>query len=100
MATPAYQGTGQPLADSGSGWLGRFGSFFGSGGSPAYAGDGQPSSGGVGGYLGVGSPAYASAPAATQPTIDSTDSIGAQAPTGFQIDPDALAAGQIAIVIP
>ena len=29
MPTPSYLGKGQPLADNSSGWLGRFGSFFG-----------------------------------------------------------------------
>ena len=35
MATPTYQGNGQPTADNDGGWFGRFGSFFG-GGTPAY----------------------------------------------------------------
>ena len=104
MTTPAYQGTGQPIADGGSGFLGRLGSFFGGGGTPTYAGDGQPSSSGGGGYLGGGSPAYASVTAATQlkrdTTIDANDSSDAQASLGCPIDPAALAGGQIAIVIP
>ena len=104
MTTPAYQGTGQPIADGGTGILGRLGSFFGSGGSPTYAGDGQPSSGGGGGYLGGGTPAYVPAPPSIQPKRDTTinvdDAIDAQAATGCPIDSDALAAGQIAIVIP
>lgn len=35
MATPTYQGDGQPAGDSAGGWFARFGSFFG-GGTPAY----------------------------------------------------------------
>ena len=71
MATPSYLGSGQPLADSGSGWLGRFGSLFGSGGNPGYAGNGQPSGGS--GFLGVGTPAYVQAPVVTTPSTASRD---------------------------
>ena len=77
MATPTYQGNGQPQADSG--FLSRFGSWFGGGGTPAYVGEGQPSSVSSG-FLGSGTPAYKSAP-----------SSGARA-----IAPDA----RIAIVVP
>ncbi len=96
MATPAYNGSGQPLADNGSGWLGRLGSFFGNGGTPTYTGDGQPSS--SGGFLGGATPAYASAPRATQP--ESSNENEQQAMVTGPIDPEALAQGQIAIVIP
>lgn len=85
MTTPAYQGSGQPLADSGGNWLGRIGSLF------AHA-----------------APAYARAPDATlKDTQETKVTIAAQAPmccpidpTCCPIDPAALAAGQIAIVIP
>jgi len=88
MTTPAYQGTNQPLADVGGSWFGRLGSFFGGGGTPAYV----------------------PAPIVTPPkdsTKDTTGSIAVQMPmccpidpTMCPIDPAALAAGQIAIVIP
>jgi hypothetical protein len=51
MATPNYQGDGQPTGDTGGGWFGRFGSFFG-GTTPAY----QP----------------APAPKPTEPSADET----------------------------
>lgn len=95
MATPPYQGTSQPLTDNGGGLLGRLGSFFGGGGTPSYSGIGQPSSS-TGALSGSG-PAYAPAPIAV-PTedaaVDAYDSIVCS------LDPAALAAGQIAIVIP
>ena len=50
MATPNYQGQGQPTADSG-GWLGSW-----LGGTPAYKGAGQPSS--KSSAFGGASPAY------------------------------------------
>ncbi len=108
MTTPAYQGAGQPIADNGGSWFGRLGSFFGGGATPTYAGVGQPT--GIVGALGGGAPAYAPAPPVTPPkdsTKDTMGSIAAQAPVccpidpmGCPIDPAALAAGQIAIVIP
>ncbi len=86
MSTPAYQGPGQPLADNGAGWLGRIGSLFGSG-APAYS--------------------PAPTPAAKDTPSEVRVTIAAQAPIGCPIDPQccpidpaALAAGQIAIVIP
>jgi hypothetical protein len=90
MATPTYSGTGQP-ADNGGSWLGRFGSFLG-GATPAYAGDGQPSSSGFG-FFGGATPAYAPAPT-------SMGTADAEVADTCPIDPDALASGQIAIVIP
>lgn len=112
MATPAYQGANQPPADSGGGLFGRLGSFFGGGGTPMYAGIGQP----IGGIGAVGnSPAYAAAPTKdakpTQPAqaaqTDAKSMTTALAPCPCPldpvccpIDPAALAAGQIAIVIP
>lgn len=98
MATPTYQGAGQPIVESG-GWLGSLGTFFG-GGTPAYAGNGQPSAGA--GVLG-GAPVYASAPvtvpAAAAPVAAA---VCEDAPRvmAMAIDPEALAAGQIAIVFP
>ena len=97
MPTPSYLGKGQPLADNGSGWLGRFGSFFG-GTTPAYVGDGQPSP--VGGILGGSTPAYAPAPSVMQQEQSDDQLDAEQAQVSCPIDPEALAAGQIAIVIP
>lgn len=86
MTTPTYQGPGQPIADSGGSWLGRIGSLFAN-----------------------AAPAYARAPDATLKDTQSgtTVTIAAQAPICCPIDPQccpidpaALAAGQIAIVIP
>lgn len=108
MTTPAYQGANQPPADNGGSWFGRLGSFFGGGGTPTYMGVGQPS-----GNTALGSsPAYAPAPAVKPPTDQAaqTDTKGTSAafapracpidPLCCPIDPAALAAGQIAIVIP
>jgi hypothetical protein len=106
MATPIYKGAGQPLADGGSGLLGRLGSFFGGGTTPAYAGRGQPSAGVTGGFLGGSTPAYAAGPTKPQPIASATDdssmcSIDAQALTEcLPLDADALAKGMVAIVVP
>ncbi len=54
MATPNYQGPGQPAANSSS-WLGSW-----LGGTPAYKGAGQPSSTSSG--FGGSAPAYKPAP--------------------------------------
>ena len=84
--TPAYQGTNQPPADNGGGWLGRVGSFFG-----------------------ASTPMYASAPALKAPdlvTSTSANAVATATPCTYAfdpscpIDPAAIAAGQIAIVIP
>ena len=102
MATPAYQGPGQPSADNGGGGLfGRFGSFFG-GSTPSYAGVGQPTP--ATGALGGAAVAYAPAPKpeTSTPTgasqAENTEAT-AQVMT-CPIDPEALASGHIAIVIP
>ena len=94
MATPAYLGAGQPAADNAVSWLGRLASFFG-GATPTYSGDGQPSSSVS--VLGRGTPVYAPAP--TQEN-ESNDIASAEAQTSCPIDPEALASGHIAIVIP
>jgi hypothetical protein len=103
MATPTYSGAGQPVAQQTTGLLGGLSTFFGFGGSstPAYAGAGQPTSV-RGGLLGGVTPAYATA---TSPTDLATapKSPPATLPVDYvqcPIDPQALAAGQIAIVIP
>jgi len=88
MTTPAYLGPPQSIAGNGGSWFGRIGSFFGVG-TPRYAGNGQPSSTSqslFGGYT----PAYAPAPAPA-----ATETCAA-----CPVDPEAIAQGQIAIVIP
>ena len=104
MATPAYQGPGQPPADVGGGGLfGRFGSLFG-GITPSYAGVGQPTP--VTGALGGTAVAYAPAPTPKPETSTPTGASQAEnAEANAQvltcpIDPEALASGHIAIVIP
>lgn len=105
MSTPSYLGAGQPIANSG-GLLSRLGSYFGGGGTPAYAGDGQqPSSVTRGGLLAVSTPAYAAAPvrvpiAETQAQEMAAPCVEERQAVMCPIDPEALAAGQIAIVIP
>jgi len=103
MATPAYQGAGQPSADAGGGLFGRFGSFFG-GSTPSYAGVGQPTpaTGALGGAAVAYAPAPAPKPETSSPTGASqaeTTEANAQVMT-CPIDPEALASGHIAIVIP
>ncbi|MBX3156777.1 MAG: hypothetical protein KF773_12295 [Deltaproteobacteria bacterium] len=90
MAPPVYQGQGQPSADTGGSWFGRLGSFLG-GGTPSYTGAGQPASGGNG----ASTVAYATAPA--QPPLENVSDVEAST---CPIDPMALAAGHIAIVVP
>jgi hypothetical protein len=109
MATPPYQGQGQQPADNG-GLFGRFGSFFG-GSTPNYAGVGQPTSpsGAVGGSAVAYAPAPI-APVAPKPENPSPSCSQSNADAGFlddadevltcAIDPEALASGHIAIVIP
>jgi hypothetical protein len=86
MGTPNYQGTNQPPADRGGSWLGSVGSYFG----------GVP-------------PMYASAPTkATEASktvqVVAKETSAQPCASAFEpawpIDPAAIAAGQIAIVIP
>jgi hypothetical protein len=103
--TPAYQGPGLPVARNGNGWLGRFGYFFGGGGTPQYLGDGQPSSGSAGAFLGGSTPVYMTAPVAKPPTEQSQEGTSmdpamAQAMTGCPVDPDPFGSGPIAIIVP
>ena len=105
--TPPYQGPGNSIAGNGIGWLGRFGHFFGGGGTPVYFGDGQPSSGSAGRFFGGGTPAYQPAPVAKPPT-ENTSTVNtptdlqslAQAMAGCPVDPDPFGSGPIAIIIP
>ena len=102
MATPIYRGAVQPQPSDGSGLLGRIGSFLGSGGTPLYRGAGQPAPALHGALLRPGGPAYVAAPVKEQVVEDNAE---AQAEAECEasacpIDPEALAAGHIAIVIP
>ena len=104
MTTPSYVGTTQSPA-AGGGLLARIGSYFGGGGTPAYGGNGQPSPVMGSPFSGM-SPMYAPAPERTNEPQPST-SMMACACTQLEsqestclIDAEALAAGQIAIVIP
>src|SRR3954469_7463931 len=103
MPTPSYLGTGQPPADNGGSWFGQLGSLFGRGNTPAYAGDGQPSASGAS-VLGAAVPAYAPAPVRQPVQVAEDDgaeeAIDACGSMSCPIDLEALAAGQIAIVIP
>ncbi len=113
--TPSYHQVASQPADSG-GWLGRFGNFFGGGGTPGYLGDGQPSAGSGGGILSVATPAYRPAPV-TKPENASNESVStepkapieqtstehavmAQAVYACPLDSDPFGSGPIAIVIP
>jgi hypothetical protein len=80
MATPSYQGRGQPAVDSG-GWLGTW-----LGGTPAYQGVGQPTT--KESAYGGAAPAYKPAPSTPG------------AVTNPRADTGACACGPIAIVIP
>lgn len=97
MATPPYQGQGQPAADYGGSWVGRFVSFFG-GGTPRYSGTGQPAPSGNG-YPGGSSVPYKPAPTDQPNDGSNPPPCEAEAMT-CPIDPEAIAAGHIAIVIP
>jgi hypothetical protein len=89
MATPIYRGSGQTIADNGGSWFGRLGSFFGVG-TPQYVGNGQPGLTSRS-FFGGNTPPYAPAPAAPVTT---------ETCTVCPVDPEAIAQGQIAIVIP
>lgn len=99
MATPVYQGLGQPQASTASGFLGRLGSFFGGAGTPQYLGSGQPSLGN-GSLLGSVTTAYKPAPVVEPQLNDANNEAPADACASCPIDPAAIAAGSIAIVIP
>ncbi len=88
MGTPIYQGANQPPAERGGSWLGSVGSYFG-GVPPTYA----------------PSPMKATEASTTIKVVAKETSAQpvcacAFEPTLGPIDPAAIAAGQIAIVIP
>lgn len=101
MTTPNYLGVTQPIASSGQGLLARIGSYFGNGGTPAYAGKGQPVSI-AGGLLRPATPAYVAAPVKEQFVEDNAAAqvVADSEASACPIDPEALASGHIAIVIP
>jgi hypothetical protein len=102
MATPPYQSASQSNVAQSGGLLRRIGSYFSGGGTPSYSGNGQPSP--QGGGLFRSSPSYAPGPVAPTPPAESRTCpcMCAAEPELMEcpIDPEALAAGQIAIVIP
>ncbi len=105
--TPAYQGPSYPNGRNGNGWLGRFGNFFGGGGTPQYLGDGQPSPASTGTFFGGSTPAYKPASVAKPPTENTSienasteQQAMAQAMTGCPVDPDPFGSGPIAIIVP
>lgn len=104
MTTPSYLGAGQPIAKSG-GLLARISSYLGGGETPSYAGGGQPSSA-KSGLLATAAPAYAAAPVRAPIAQPQAQEMAASCGPEERpvvmcpIDPEALAAGQIAIVIP
>jgi hypothetical protein len=102
MATPNYRGAVQSLPSNGNGLLGRIGSYFGSGGTPMYRGAGQPAPAFAGGLLRPAAPAYVAAPVTELVVEDDAEAQAAAAceASACPIDPEALAAGHIAIVIP
>src|SRR5690349_944560 len=93
--TPAYQGPGNPIAGNGDGLLGRFGRFFGGGGTPAYFGDGQPSSMSKGGFFGSSTPAYQPAPVISQPTENASTQNAS-----YPVEPEPFGSGPITIIVP
>jgi len=102
MATPNYLGAAQPQPSGGDGLLGRIGSYFSSGGTPSYRGRGQPAPALNGGLLRPTTLAYAAAPVKEQIAQDCAEAQAAaeSEASACPIDPEALAAGHIAIVIP
>ena len=103
MATPIYLGAAQPRIGSGDGLLSRLGSYFGGGGTPAYAGRGQPMPVITGALLRPASPAYVAPPVKEQVAQHVQEAQAAEAcdaSTTCPIDPEAIASGHIAIVIP
>ncbi|HWO21283.1 MAG TPA: hypothetical protein VNO30_21095 [Kofleriaceae bacterium] len=107
MANRTYLGTSQSIASNDRGVLDRIGAYFRSGGTPAYIGGGQPPPtagvsffGGMS-FFGGTTPAYRPPPfVPAEPPPTCAPPGPEAAPTACPIDPAALAAGQIAIVIP
>ncbi len=108
MSTPTYLGAAQPAPSDGNGLLGRLGTYLSGSGTPAYVGTGQPAPTSNGSLLRPATPAYAAAPVRVPstdvgPATDATtvaESVSASCTDACPIDPEALASGHIAIVIP
>ncbi|CAN5885459.1 hypothetical protein BH11MYX2_BH11MYX2_36860 [soil metagenome] len=102
MTTPSYLGAAQPQPSGGDSLIARIGAFLGSGETPPYAGAAQPASASTGALLRPATPGYAAAPVREQ-SADSNAEAQAdeeQEASACQLDPEALASGHIAIVIP
>lgn len=107
MSTPTYLGAAQPAPSDGNGLLGRLGTYLSGSGTPAYVGTGQPAPTN-GSPLRPATPAYAAAPVRVPstevaPATDAAtvaDAASASCADACPIDPEALASGHIAIVIP
>ena len=102
MTTPNYRGAVQSPPSNGTGLLGRIGSYLGSGSTPMYRGAGQPAPAFGGELLRPMAPAYVSAPVKERVAeCDAEAQAAAECEaSACPIDPEALAAGHIAIVIP
>jgi hypothetical protein len=105
MATPTYVGAGQPQPSDGGGLFARIGAYLGGSGTPAYVGAGQPVPV-SGGLFRPVTPIYATAPVPTPNASSPAQTVEAQSVeakaevVACPIDPEALASGHIAIVIP
>ncbi len=104
MATPPYSGQGQQVAASND-WFSKIASLFSGSSTPAYIGAGQPAQVTSGLLRGTSTPIYAAAPVReVAPVASDTDPTLAEIVAACEMDcpinPAALAAGQIAIVIP
>ncbi|MGE0402451.1 MAG: hypothetical protein AB7T06_37460 [Kofleriaceae bacterium] len=103
MATPPYAGQGQQIATSND-WFSKIASLFTGSSTPAYIGAGQPAQVTSGFLRGTSTPMYAAAPVREAVPVaaemDPSVSVATVCEMDCPIDPSALAAGQIAIVIP
>jgi hypothetical protein len=100
MATPPYVGA-SPAVAAGDNWFARLTSYFAGSGTPIYDGVGQPAPTGV--LQSTPSPIYAAAPTESSDAVSSEPALTVEQEfyeDSCPIDPAALAAGQIAIVIP
>jgi hypothetical protein len=106
MTTPIYRGATQPPPTAAKDLLQQISAYLSGSGTPAYAGAAQPAAATRGGLFGSETPAYAVP--VTAPDAGTVDAeAGSVAPCtepadalACPLDPEALAAGHIAIVIP
>jgi hypothetical protein len=102
MPTPIYKGAGQPAGDTGTGWLSGLGSVFGGASSPAYVSE-APSTAITSAPTTTTTPTTSAAPVVSaEPNASDVDpsADGVIVLATCPIDPAALGAGQIAIVVP